>query len=247
VPATIDDNVFVDSGYQRRLEENTGWRLRAYRYGDWDIAAGQFFTTFRRELHVMEPLADVPGNWRTWAAMDYGNVHPTVIYLMAEGDGTVYVLDEHRESRWLPPSHVHAFEEMLRRNGLAKSRLHTFVAGGDVFAQRGDSQNLTIAEQYARLGVQLTRANMDRVNGAAEVLARLGDPAQGLPVRLKISERCGYLIETLPVLEHDPHRPEDVLKVDVDDDGNGGDDCYDALRYGVMAAQREMSFVQSYA
>jgi hypothetical protein len=36
---------------------------------------------------------------------------------------------------------------------------------------------------------------------------------------------------------HDPHRPEDVLKVDCDDEGNGGDDWYDAFRYGVMAAR----------
>ena len=27
------------------------------------------------------------------------------------------------------------------------------------------------------------------------------------------------------------------MKVDVDEDGNGGDDAYDALRYGVMAGQ----------
>ena len=33
---------------------------------------------------------------------------------------------------------------------------------------------------------------------------------------------------------HDPHRPEDVLKVDIDEDGEGGDDAYDACRYGIM-------------
>lgn len=247
VPATIDDNMFVDEGYQRRLEENTGWRLRAYRYGDWDIAAGQFFTTFRRDLHVMPPMGEVPGNWRVWAAMDYGFTHPTVVYLLADFDGTIYVIDEHRESRWLPPSHAAAIKAMLARNGLTLGQLNTFVAGGDVFANQGDSNALTIAEQYAKEGITLTRANMDRINGAAEMLARLGDPTQGLPVRLKISERCGYLLECFPIMEHDPRRPEDVLKVDVDDDGEGGDDPYDALRYGIMVAKREGSFVMSYA
>ncbi len=29
------------------------------------------------------------------------------------------------------------------------------------------------------------------------------------------------------------------LKVDVDEDGNGGDDAYDALRYGVMVGQAQ--------
>ena len=35
----------------------------------------------------------------------------------------------------------------------------------------------------------------------------------------------------MPTLQHDPNRPEDVLKRDVDDDGLGGDDSADALRY----------------
>jgi len=32
-------------------------------------------------------------------------------------------------------------------------------------------------------------------------------------------------------MQHDPNRPEDVLKVDADEDGAGGDDCADCLRY----------------
>ncbi len=33
------------------------------------------------------------------------------------------------------------------------------------------------------------------------------------------------------LLKYDPNRPEDVLKVDADEDGVGGDDAADALRY----------------
>jgi hypothetical protein len=42
------------------------------------------------------------------------------------------------------------------------------------------------------------------------------------------------LIECLPSLMHNPNDPEDVLKVDTDENGNGGDDWYDAARYAVM-------------
>jgi hypothetical protein len=35
---------------------------------------------------------------------------------------------------------------------------------------------------------------------------------------------------------HDPDNPEDVLKVDTDESGVGGDDPYDAWRYGLMEA-----------
>ena len=72
---------------------------------------------------------------------------------------------------------------------------------------------------------------MDRVHGWAEVLNRLGDPDRGVPPRLFIHKRCTRLLNCLPTLQHDPNRPEDVLKRDVDEDGMGGDDSADALRY----------------
>ena len=37
---------------------------------------------------------------------------------------------------------------------------------------------------------------------------------------------------------HDPNRPEDVLKVDADEEGVGGDDAADALRYLVATRAR---------
>ena len=47
IPATIEDNSVIDPDYRRKLEENTGWKLRAHRYGEWEIAAGQFLDNFR--------------------------------------------------------------------------------------------------------------------------------------------------------------------------------------------------------
>jgi hypothetical protein len=61
---------------------------------------------------------------------------------------------------------------------------------------------------------------------------------------LFIHQRCRRLIETLPALQHDPNRPEDVLKVDADDDGNGGDDAADALRYLVASKARTVEVVR---
>ena len=55
---------------------------------------------------------------------------------------------------------------------------------------------------------------------------------------LFIHQRCGRLIETLPALQHDPNRPEDVLKVDADEDSVGGDDAEDCLRYLVATKSR---------
>ena len=65
-----------------------------------------------------------------------------------------------------------------------------------------------------------------------------GLAAGGVEPTLFIHKRCARLIETLPALQHDPNRPEDVLKVDADEEGVGGDDCADCLRYLVATKSR---------
>jgi hypothetical protein len=125
------------------------------------------------------------------------------------------------------------------------------VAGADVFSRQSDGT--TIAQQYQREGIKLRPANTDRINGWAEILQRLGEanisvPANGglagdakVLATLFIHERCGRLIETLPAMQHDPHRPEDVLKVDCDEDGVGGDDAADCLRYLLATRARTVA------
>jgi len=233
--STYKDNHFLNSGYARVLDQLKGWQLAAWRDGDWDIAGGQFFTNWRHERHVVEPFP-IPRHWRVWCSLDHGFTHPTVVHLFAENDGIIYVVDEHVEARVLVPGHAYAIHNMLQRHAISKDRLWTFEAGHDVFSQRGDSEGKTIAQQYAQYGIFLSPANIDRINGAAELLSRLGDPDTGDLPRLQIFKNCRRLIQCLPELQHDPHNPEDVLKINADDSGNGGDDAYDSLRYGLMAS-----------
>ncbi|WP_395088002.1 terminase large subunit domain-containing protein [Armatimonas sp.] len=241
VPSTIEDNKCVNVGYKAKLDTLTGWQKRAWLYGDWDIAAGQFFTAFRQGVHVRS-ASDLPrpiiGLHRIWCSLDYGYTHYTTVYLFIKHDGIVYILDEHAQRKWLPSQHAPAIHAMLARHGLTVNDLGGFVAGHDVFAQKGDATAKTIADQYKDLGIRLTPAKIDRITGASEILKRLGDVDADPPVApsLFISENCARLIECIPAMEHDPHRPEDVLKVDTDDDGKGGDDPYDGARYGVMEA-----------
>lgn len=244
VSATADDNAFNNPEYKKRLEGLTGWKLRAWRFGDWDIAAGQFFTTFRRDAHVLH--ADhpkrfdvLPTHWEVWLGLDYGFTHYTTAYLLAlSGDGDLFVVDEHAARGWLPERHVAAIRAMLQRHGVEEHRLSGAFAGWDVFNK--DQRGSSIADDYASHGMRLRRADVDRINGAGEILRRLGDvdASPAIPPTLFISESCPRLIECLPALEHDPHRPEDVLKVDCDEDGLGGDDAYDGARYGIMHARK---------
>jgi phage terminase large subunit len=241
VPARVDDNQFNNPEYRRVLEGLNGWQKRAWLDGDWDIAAGQFFTTLRREAHVVSSFDDTRA--REWfCALDYGFTHYTVVLLgCTDGVGNLFVVDEHAERLWLPQRHAPAIVAMLGRHAISNRRLEIadlkrFVAGADVFSRQSDGS--TVASQYAKLGITLRPANMERVSGWAEILHRFGDPANGVKPRLFIHERCARLVECLPALQHDPNRPEDVLKVDADEDGIGGDDTADALRYLVATKSR---------
>lgn len=239
VPARVTDNAYNNVEYRRVLEGLSGWQRRAWLDGDWDLAAGQFFTSFRREIHVVAEFDETRA--REWfAAVDYGFAHYTVFLLACEDcDGNVFIVDEHAERLWLPQRHVAAVKGMLGRHGLRIEQLKRVVAGTDVFSRQSDGT--TIAAQYAREGLTLRPANMDRVNGWAAVREKLGDPGAGILPKLFIHRRCGRLVETLPSLQHDPNRPEDVLKVDCDEDGVGGDDAADCLRYLVATKSRTVA------
>ncbi len=243
IPATVDDNAFTNSEYRDILDRLTGWQRRAWLFGDWDIAAGQFFTTFRREIHVVDEFNDNRAvEW--FAALDYGFNHYTVVLLGArDSDGNLFVVDEHAARGWVVERHVEAIKAMLQRHkvrlqptGRYSIALSHFAAGSDLFARQANG--LSIACQYADLGVTLRSASMDRINGWAAIHKGLGDPSAGVTPRLFLHRRCSRLVETLPILQHDPNRPEDVLKVDPDDDGVGGDDAADALRYLVFSRPR---------
>src|SRR5512141_1676723 len=113
IAARVTDNRWNNPEYVRVLEGLTGWQRRAWLDGDWDIAAGQFFTTLRRDVHVIASFDDSRAvEW--YAAMDYGFTHYTVVLLgCRDGDGNLFIVDEHAERLWLPQRHVPAIEAML--------------------------------------------------------------------------------------------------------------------------------------
>lgn len=236
IPSTVDDNRFVNVDYKDELEQLTGWQLRAWRYGDWDIAAGQYFSNFRHDVHVVQPFP-IPHNWPVWGGLDYGFTHYTAAYLATkDNDGNIYLIAEHAERQWVVKRHAEAIKAMAERVVGKWGRVELFVAGADVFGKRGAER--TVADQYAEEDIVLTAANNDRISGATTLLADLGDTERGIKPKLYIWDTCARLAGCLPELQHDPNRPEDVLKVDTDDDGNGGDDFYDAARYTRMAAEK---------
>ena len=107
-------------------------------------------------------------------------------------------------------------------------RIGGIYASPDMWGKRGVGYGQSAADEYEAVGVNLTRANNDRLAGVGRIHRAL-DHRMDMPPELWILDNCSDLIRVLPDLPSDPIRPEDVLKMD-------GDDPYESLRYGLMAA-----------
>lgn len=236
IPATVDDNIFVDPEYKGRLERQTGAELRAYRHGDWDVTAGAYFETWHRPAHVINPLTpDMLKGWRVWASMDAGFSHWNATYLLAQdGDGNKYLVDELAHRKLHPPQIAPDIINLFKRYGLNPGNI-IITVGTDAFKLTA-GQSVTLADQYQQHGLKMSPADMSpgsRIAGWQHIAQLLGDPRNGTPPRFFVSEHCGRFIEALPGLQRNPNNPEDALKVDTDENGDGGDDFPDGARYGL--------------
>lgn len=236
IQSTFRDNPYLNPEYIGMLDKLTGWLRDAWRDGSWDVFAGQFFSNFSYDRHVFNP-SDLPSDPKkmgleVWSSLDYGYKHWMISHLFCKYDGDTIILDEFARRQTLIETYAEGFHKWLEKWGLTVHDLLGVPAGNDVFATKGDSGS-SYAEEFERCGIKLMSANMKREHGAGILLKMLGDEKHGIEPSLKISSNCKKLIETLPVLEHNPKKPNDVLKVDADDQGEGGDDPYDSARYGL--------------
>jgi len=269
IAARVDDNAFINPEYKFELANRTGWQRAAWYQGLWTISAGQYFRTFNPAIHVLADNFKPHGDEEWFASLDYGFTHLNAALLACQDHvGNIYIIDEHAERFWIPQRHAQAIKAMcaqhniycttdhLKENLLArypyrcseqdrlwyqlKSRriLSRFVAGIDIC--RSESSGETIAKQYSAHGINLTTANMDRVSGWSAVAQRLGDPEVGIQPTLFIHPRCRKLIACLPFLQHDLDKPGDALKTNINEEGLGGDDLADALRYLVATPARKI-------
>ncbi len=229
IPATVHDNKHVNKDYIGVLESLTGWQRRAWLDGDWDVCAGQFFTNWREEVHVVDRVDESRAK-RWFAALDYGFTHYTVCLLgFSDENGNIFIVDEHAKRQMVVVDHAFHIKSMLSLHNVMPYDLEYFAAGKDCFSKKEDGT--TIADDYRACGVDMIPAEMDRQNGWARLLKVIGDPDSGVKPTLFVHRRCVGLIERIPLMQHDVNKPEDVEKVDTDDNGTGGDDHVDVLRY----------------
>ena len=233
IPARIEDNPIYakDADYRAKLEASP---LRdALLYGMWDVFTGQYFDNFRYDEHTIEPESIIfKPNIRHWLSGDWGDYHPTCLYLhVMDSTGQVVTLDEFWGRRVSEPQ-IAAEASRLCLGGINPE---AFVFSWDAFGRLSRTTRQPITEQIARsLPPNIPRpfpadaTPGSRISGWRFMYNML---AQG---RWKISRKCVKLIECLPLLVRDMEKnPEDVLKMDWTETSLG-DDPADAARYGLQ-------------
>lgn len=211
--------------YERRLKGLGRERARQMLDGDWDLIAGQYFSEFRRDVHVRE--MDVPEGTEYFRCMDWGYNQPgCCLWVACLPDGHLHVRHEWVFRQTLVSD---AAAEIVRQTrALGDPYIRHTAADGHMFDATGQGE--TLAETAARSGLPLLRMDNgrgSRVPGWQRLRAWLQIAPDGKPW-LTIDPSCGYLIRTLPALVSDDTNPEDV-------DTTGEDHAGDALRYGLMS------------
>ena len=241
VQALVDDNEALmanDPDYVRKLDSEPNEALRkAYRYGSWDIFAGQYFNELDRSVHLIEPFT-IPGHWERFGAYDYGYNHPAAFgWFACDSDGNVYLYRE----RIAGSRRIDQFAKDILEFSETRS-LYKIVAGWDCWTKKGilnEQTAPTIAEEFLKHEIVLHKAKIDRVQGAVQVRNYLAwknlTSGRNKP-RFYIFNTCPITFDALTRMEYDPNHPEDVLKIDATEgDPMTGDDAYDMVRYGLMS------------
>lgn len=221
--------------YERRLDSLPEAERAALRDGSWDSFAGQFFTSWSVDRHVIAPCP-LPAAWPRVRCIDYGATQPLCCLWLARDPAygatpetaRVYVYREHYQPDQTLAHHVRS---ILRLSPEGESYRET-VADPSMWSRDQETQRarLSLADQAGKDGLQLKPAINDRVAGW-QALAQLMEPRDGGLPGLRVFNTCRHLIRTLPQMQHDRVRVEDL-------DTTLEDHAADALRYGLMALLR---------
>lgn len=233
IPSRVTDNKFLGSDYVANLQMVGDDKLvRAWLMGDFSAIAGAYFDCFSHDLHVVPPFT-LPAHWTRFRAMDWGSYRPFVVLWFAVSDGTVPGIPKgalvvYRE--WYGGSAPNVglkltSEEVaagILQRETAEDKINYSVCDPSMYIEDGGP---SIAESMSRKGVKFRAADNSRIAGWQEVRGRfLGEEK---PMLFMFST-CTNLIRTLPNLQHDEKKPEDI-------DTEGDDHAADTLRYGCMS------------
>ncbi len=234
IPASIDDHPvrsFRDS-YKKQLNALSDEMLKkALLYGEWDLFAGQVFTEWRRGIHVYDDTPVDFGACDRYIGLDWGYNDPTAIYWVArtpeaEDGRHYYVYRELYGNMKRPEEWAYEIAEIVKTEPVE------FLAmPHDTYSNQGGSRPIVdqFREVFDRLNVRITivRApsgtHADKISRQALMHQMLATSYLNKPY-LQVHNSCLNLIRTLPMLNYDTTRSEEI-------DKNADDHAYDGLTY----------------
>ncbi len=243
IRSRLQDNQILlqhDPLYSKRLRGlGSETLVRAWLEGDWSIVAGAFFTEFSIEQHVI-PAFEIPSHWARIRAGDWGSAKPFSIGWYGVSDGSVigiqrgalvkyrewYGMKEGQHNTGLKLTAEEVAQGIRQREN---EKIDDAVLDPSAFAQDGGP---SIAERMQRAGVTWREADNKRIarqgalGGWDQLRARLKGNDDG-PM-IYFTTNCEHTIRTLPALQHDELRPEDV-------DTESEDHAADETRYACMS------------
>ncbi len=217
IPAKVTDNrilVEKDPEYVRRLDNLPHGLREAWRDGSWDVFQGQYFTEWNREYHVCDAFVP-PSWWRWYVTLDYGLDMLAALLIGVDGEEVAWVVGEVYEGRDRGEGHdgLIVSEAAERVRQLAEGHTVTaFLAPPDLWNARQETGK-SVADIFAERGVYLTRTSNDRVDGwlAVKEWLKVREDAAGVRrPRIRFFPNCRNIIRTLPLLQYDQHRVNDV-------------------------------------
>lgn len=217
IQAKVTDNPVLmkkDPEYINMLRSLPYELREAWLNGSWDIFAGQYFSEWNRDVHVVEPFA-IPSWWRRYITMDYGLDMLAAYLIVVDDHDMAYVVQEVYKGRDLGEgakglivSEAAAEVKALAGNG----DIAAYLAPPDLWNARQETGK-SVADIFAESGIYLTQTSNDRIDGWMAMHERLHvfEDEQGVQVaKLRIFPQCINLIRTLPQLRYDDKRINDV-------------------------------------
>lgn len=209
LPSRVQDNRFLiekDAGYLKRLDNLPEAQRRALKYGDWDIFEGQYFSEFRREIHVCRPFA-IPAHWRRYITIDYGLDMLAALWIAVDEQKNAYVYREVYQSGLIISD---AAGKIKAASGT--ENIYLTLAPPDLWNRRQETGR-SVADIFAEQGIYLSKTGNDRIDGwmaVKEWLKPIVDERGIRRAKLQIFPHCVNLIRTLPALQYDIRNPNDV-------------------------------------
>lgn len=255
IRSRVTDNKILldaDPGYIDRLKDlGSEVLVKQYLEGDWSVVAGAYFSEFSPNKHILAPF-EIPRDWMRYRSMDWGSAKPFSVgwYAVVGEDKKL------PDGRVLPRGALIKYREWYGakegRDVDVGLKLNAEEIGDGIVAREEDGEAVSMsvidpsafkedggpshAERMSmRARVDATglehrasfhRGDNNRIGGWDMVRARLkGEHGQPM---LYFFSTCTDSIRTIPGLQHDRGRPEDL-------DTDGEDHAADDLRYACMS------------